>query len=343
MLTAHVVVPARGVDAAITAQPGRTLALLGPNGSGKSTALAAIAGTLRPEGGAVEVDGRVLHDLDRTPPLWTPPRERRVALVTQGDDLFPTMSVLDNVAFGPRSRGASRADARAQAVGWLERVGLGPLSDRRPTELSGGQQRRVAIARALASGPDVLLLDEPFAGIDIEAASELRAVVRAVAGELTVVMTVHDALDAHLLAHDVAIMSSGSVAEQGRTSEVMTRPRTEFTASLAGLVLLRGAAAEGGQLVTADGLPLRATAVGMAVGDTALAAVRPREVDVVSGDRASSGTLVKDVVCAIEPRGDVVRVHGTALVADLDPARAVGLLPGAAIVFDVPPLEAYPA
>ncbi|MFW7415643.1 ABC transporter ATP-binding protein [Demequina sp. SO4-18] len=336
-LTAHVRMPARGVDALVTTQAGRTLALLGPNGSGKSTVLAAIAGTVRPSSGAVSVDGRVLHDLDRAPTTWIPSRERRVALVTQGDDLFPTMSVLDNVAFGPRSRGAGRADARAESAGLLERVGLGSLRDRRPAHLSAGQQRRVAIARALASKPEVLLLDEPFAGIDIEAATGLRALVRDVSANLAVVMTTHDAMDARLLAHDVAVLAAGSVAEHGPTEQVMSRPRTAFTARMAGLVLVRGAIGDDGQLVTSEGYRVRALASGLAAGRPALAAVRPRDVRI-----AASGGLT-DVVRAIEPRGDVVRVHGATLMADLDPLDAAGVSPGDAIAFELPRLDVYPS
>ncbi|MFN3867298.1 MAG: ATP-binding cassette domain-containing protein, partial [Demequina sp.] len=137
MLTAHVVAPARGVEATISVEAGRTLALLGHNGSGKSTMLAAIAGIIRPTAGAVTSGGRVLHDLDAPRPVWLSPRERRVALVTQGADLFPTMSVLDNVSFGPRSQGVRGADARAQAASWLARLGLAPVADRAPASLSG--------------------------------------------------------------------------------------------------------------------------------------------------------------------------------------------------------------
>ncbi|WP_084631276.1 sulfate/molybdate ABC transporter ATP-binding protein [Demequina aestuarii] len=335
MLTARVVAPARGVDAAISVEAGRTLALLGPNGSGKSTLLAAIAGLVRPESGAVTSGTRVLHDLDAARPVWLSPRERRVGLVTQGADLFPTMTVLDNVAFGPRSQGSPRADARAQAAHWLDRLGLSALRDRRPALLSGGQHRQVAIARALASAPEVLALDEPFAGIDVEAASQLRSFVASFATDLTVIITTHDPLDVHLLAHDVAVLDRGSVMERGTVADVLTRPRTAFTARMAGMLLLTGAVGADGTLVTDGGMHVPSLAPHLPEGRRAMAALRPRAVSL-----ARSGGIA-DVVRTIEPRGDVVRVHGERLMADLDPAAAAGLLPGAAIAFDIPPVAVY--
>ncbi|MDN4481407.1 sulfate/molybdate ABC transporter ATP-binding protein [Demequina muriae] len=335
MLTARVVAPARGVDATISAEAGRTLALLGPNGSGKSTLLAAIAGLVRPAAGAVTTGTRVLHDLDASRPVWRSPRERRVGLVTQGADLFPTMTVLDNVAFGPRSQGAPRADAREQSARWLDSMGLGGLADRRPASLSGGQHRQVAIARALASAPDVLALDEPFAGIDVEAASQLRTFVASFASDLTVILTTHDPLDVHLLAHDVAVLDHGSVVERGTVAEVLTRPRTGFAARMAGMMLLHGTVGPSGELVTDDGIRVAALAPHLSAGQSAVAALRPRAVRLA----ASGG--IPDVIRTIEPRGDVVRVHGERLVADIDPASAAGLLPGASIAFDVPPVEVY--
>lgn len=335
-LEARIVIPSRRVDAAVSAAPGRALALIGPNGSGKSTVLAGIAGLLRPAAGTVRTGTRVLHDLDTARPVWCDPRDRRIALVTQRDDLFPTMTVLDNVAFGARSRGARRADARAEASQWLARIGLAHLAERRPLGLSGGEQRRVAIARALASAPDALLLDEPFAGVDVDAASQLRVLVASVAADLAVVLSTHDALDAHLLAQDVAVLADGVVVEVGSTREVLTRPRTEFSAQMAGLILLRGTLTDG-CVVTEDGLAIAVRAPGLTSGEAATVAVRPRDIGL-----AQRGG-VEEVVRLVEPRGEVVRVHGARLVADLDPADAVGIVPGQRIELSLPTLEAYPA
>uniref|UniRef100_UPI0025D83A03 sulfate/molybdate ABC transporter ATP-binding protein n=1 Tax=Demequina sp. TaxID=2050685 RepID=UPI0025D83A03 len=246
-LVAHVRVAARGVDASLEVEAGRTLVLLGPNGSGKSTTLEAIAGIVPLDGGAVTLDGAAIGA-----------RDRRIGLLSQDDALFPTMSVRDNVAFGPRSRGFSRHDARAQAEGWLARVGLEGTGDRRPADLSGGQARRVAIARALAARPRVLLLDEPFAGLDVVAASTIRSLVAGLLAGVTAVVSTHDALDAHALADHVAVIESGRVVESGIAAEVLTRPRTAFAARMAARVLVNGTM-HGGALVTDGGVRVPVT------------------------------------------------------------------------------------
>ncbi|WP_084103242.1 sulfate/molybdate ABC transporter ATP-binding protein [Demequina sp. NBRC 110056] len=354
-LEAQVTVASRGVDARLAIDAGSTLALLGPNGSGKSTVLAAIAGTVRPDAGRVALDGLPLHDLDARRTAWTPPRRRGIALVTQGHDLFPALTVLDNVAFGVRARGVRRADARDESQHWLARAGLGDLAERLPRDLSGGQARRVAIVRALASQPRVLLLDEPFAGVDVEAATALRLLVAEAAADVTTVITTHDALDAHLLASEVAVLETGRVVEQGVTAEVLTRPRTRFAAAVAGRVLVAGRAAPGA-LVTADGLRVPADSSGVPDGSEAVVAVAPAAVGMTARtpdsseptaltSRAPAGRavdtgkagdgVVHDVVAALEPRGDVVRVRGRLLAADVAVADlAVGV--GDAVRFTVP-------
>src|SRR4051794_23852724 len=163
-LMLDVTVPGR-VTAAASAGPGQVVALIGPNGAGKTTLLRAVAG-LVPHEGTVTVDGRP----------WTglAVRERPVAMAFQDQLLFPHLSALDNVAFGPRSRGVARDDARRTAQEWLDRFAVGDLAGRKPRELSGGQSQRVSIAPALATHPRILLLAEPFAGLDIGVGPPLR-------------------------------------------------------------------------------------------------------------------------------------------------------------------------
>ncbi|MFV0634958.1 ABC transporter ATP-binding protein [Demequina sp.] len=321
-LDAHVVVRERGVDVALTVPQGETLALLGPNGSGKSTVLAALAGLLP----GSSLSGQPAH-------------RPRMALVTQGEDLFPAMSVLDNVAFASRAGGASRADARVQAADWLARVGLEDMARRRPTHLSAGQARRVAIARALASRPAVLLLDEPLAGIDVEAAQQVRDLLASVASDVTTVISTHDALDARLLAQHVMVLDAGTVAEHGATDEVLARPRTPFAARVAGRLLLQGRA-EPGAMVIASGARVSADTSGIADGTLALIAISPLSVRLVA-----SGTpgALDDEVVSLEPRGDAVRVRGRHLAADIDVAE-LAVSPGQAVAFALPPgLAAYEA
>lgn len=209
--------------------PGGVLALLGPNGSGKSTLLDCLAGLVRPQRASIVLGGRALDGL--------PPHARTVGLLSQDPLLFPHLSVLENVAFAPRSEGVARAEARRAALHWLSEVDAGALADRKPAQLSGGQAQRVAVARALASRPELLLLDEPLAALDVDAAPAMRALLRRVlrAGDSAraALLVTHDPLDALELADEVLVLADGKVVERGPSRAVLTSPRTAFTASLA--------------------------------------------------------------------------------------------------------------
>lgn len=353
-LAASITVADRGVNAQLSVAPGRTLVLLGHNGSGKSTVLEAIAGLVPLTHGRVVLgDSRTDSEvLDHVPATKEPgsrrrtrmaPRNRRVGLLSQDDALFDHLSVADNVAFGPRSRGASRARARAIALEWLEKVDVAAYAQRRPHQLSGGQARRVAIARALASEPRVLLLDEPFAGLDVVAASTIRTMIATLLDGVTAVVATHDALDAHALADDVSVLESGSVVESGTAADVLTRPRTGFAATMAGHVLVTGTM-RGGAIITAGGAAVPVTG-GPGAGSHAAIAVRPYEVAVSTApptlDKARVWTA--DAVVAVEPLGDRVRVHGRMLTAECDAGMAANLTVGDAVSFGIPRgLGAYP-
>ena len=197
-------VPDRGVEAAFELGRGRTLGITGANGTGKSTVLGVLAGLLIPASGRAAVGERLLFDLDaagRGP--WTPPHRRGVTLMAQRPLLFPHLTVLQNVAFAPRSRGLGRRAARESAARWLEDLGATRFADRRPDALSGGQAQRVALARALAAEPEVLLLDEPLAPVDVEGKAELRTLLARVLEGRTAVMVSHDPQDVEELAQDV--------------------------------------------------------------------------------------------------------------------------------------------
>jgi molybdate transport system ATP-binding protein len=228
-LVADVQVEGR-LDARIEAHPGEVVAVIGPNGAGKTTLLRALAGLVEATG-EVGVGGV----------SWTRPprlvRDRNLGFVFQDQSLFPHLSALDNVAFGLRSRGVGRAEAAATAGEWLARFGIADLAARRPRELSGGQAQRVAIARALAPSPDLLLLDEPFAGLDVGVATALRIeLARHLASYPGIALLVtHEALDALTLADTVLVLDEGRVAQTGPPQEVAARPRTEHVARLVGL------------------------------------------------------------------------------------------------------------
>ncbi len=327
---------------------GETLAVLGPNGAGKSTLLALLAGLLPPTRGRAELDGAVLFDVDGTRRMLTEPRERGISLLAQEALLFPHLSALENVAFGPRSRGAHRTAARATALSWLERVGVADLARRRPAQLSGGQAQRVALARALAADPALLLLDEPLAALDVSVAPAMRLLLREVLRERTAVIVTHDPLDAFLLADRVLVLEGGRIVESGATAHVLTRPVTAFGARLAGLNLVPGrrtrrgfTGANGVEVPLADDVPV-GTAMALAVRPAAVTVSRsvwPGPESASESDPASdpaSATLA-GTIDDVEHRGDLVRVHAAGLAADVAPADvvALGLVPGMAVVLSM--------
>jgi molybdate transport system ATP-binding protein len=286
--------------------PGEVVAMLGPNGAGKTTALRALAG-LQP------ADGRILLDGLRLDPL--PPERRRVGFVPQDAVLLPHLSVTDNVAYGPRARGAGRSQARARAVAALQQAGLGALADARPGELSGGQAQRVALVRALVTDPALLLLDEPLAALDALARTRARSELTqhlAGVGVPTVLVT-HDLVDALVLADRLVVLEHGRVVQQGPAEQVTREPQTPYVAGLTGLVLLRGHG--GGDHVRLDGGGVLATTA--AQGEV-LVAVDPRRVRLQAQPGPGSWPVR---VRAVEHQGSAVRV-------ELDGAPAVpALLP----------------
>ena len=332
----------RDVDVTLDVAEGETVALLGPNGAGKSTLLSVIAGMVRPDRGHVSLDGRSLTDVDGRA-TWVPPHDRKVALLAQDPLLFPHLTVLDNVAFGPRSRGAGRGASRAAARRWLEEVGVAELADRRPASLSGGQAQRAAVARALATEPRLLLLDEPLAALDVAVAPALRQTLRRVLERRTAVVVTHDVLDALLLADRVVVLEAGRVVEVGTTAEVLARPRSAFAARVAGLNMVEGSWREH-HVSTPTGMALGGVVSGPepGSGDAVVAVFRPSSVAV---HRARPGGSPRNVlavtVTELQPLGDRVRVRADGLSADVTPAAAaeLELVPGARTHFVVKATE----
>lgn len=238
---------------------GEVVALLGPNGAGKTTLLRAIAGLVSFRSGHVHLDGKVLEDTATN--QYIPTERRPIGFVFQDYLLFPHLNVLDNVAFGLRSRGTARAAAAEKAMQWLDRVGLASYARAKPAELSGGQRQRVALARALAPDPRLLLLDEPLAALDATTRAEVRRDLKhhlASFQGIRLVVT-HDPLEAVALADRLIVMEKGRLVQTGTPAEVTERPRSQYVADLVGVNLLRGEAdngsvrTAGGQLVAAAG------------------------------------------------------------------------------------------
>ena len=313
-------------DLAVAA--GEVVAVVGPNGAGKTTLVEAVAGTLPGPGDAVHLD-----DTD-----WTgrAPQERRVGLVFQEHLLFPHLDARANVAFGPRARGTRRRTAAADALRWLDHLGVGDLADRRPDALSGGQAQRVAIARALAARPDVLLLDEPLAALDVAAAASLRDALathlRSFAG--STLLVTHDALDVRVLADRVVVLERGRIAQDDTPAAVAEAPATRHAARLLGLNVLTGTAA-GDQITLVGGgvLVVAGPASGPVVATFAPSAVTLTTAEPVGSARNRWRTTVRR---AVEREG-VVRVHleggidpETQLYADVTrrAAAELGLDPG---------------
>jgi molybdate transport system ATP-binding protein len=333
LLSAHLVV-ARGdgfrLDVALSVAAGEVVALLGPNGAGKTTALRALAG-LRPlDAGHVRLRGRTLDEpAGRT---YLPPERRAVGVVFQDYLLFPHLSALDNVAFGPRCRGLDRRAARAEAAGWLDRVGLAELARRRPRQLSGGQAQRVALARALAVRPDLLLLDEPLAALDAGTRLDTRARLhRHLADhEGATLLVTHDPLDALMLADRLVIVEDGRVVQEGDAAEVTARPRTDYVARLVGLNLYRGRAA-GHAVSLPGGVTL---AVAEALDGPAFVAFPPAAVALhpARPDGSPRNTWPAEVT-GLARHGDNLRVRLSGpldAAADVTPqaAAALGIAPG---------------
>ncbi|MET8097567.1 ABC transporter ATP-binding protein [Streptomyces sp. NPDC005236] len=331
------------LDIELSAAPGDVVALLGPNGAGKTTALRALAGlTPLSEGGRLRLDG---VPLDRTPP-----ESRPVGVVFQDYLLFPHLSALDNVAFGPRCQGVPKAEARAQAAAWLERMGLAEFAGTRPRRLSGGQAQRVALARALATRPRLLLLDEPLAALDARTRLDVRAQLRHHLSdfEAVAVLVTHDPLDAMVLADRLVVVEDGRVVQEGGPSDIARRPRTDYIAQLVGLNLYRGAA--DGHGVRLEAGPEITTTERL---DGPVFVAFPPSAVTLHRDRptgSSARNLWQCRVAGLETHGDQIRVDLTGelpLAADLTTVAAaeLGLHPGSPVWATVKAAQthAYPA
>ena len=216
------------------AEIGKTTVLLGESGAGKTTVLRLLAGLLHPQKGHITLDERIYYDSERR--IVVPPQERPFGYVFQDYVLFPHLSVFENVAFGLRAQHLSRQLICQRVSTVLEQVRLVGLEQRRPAQLSGGQQQRVAIARALVLQPQLLLLDEPLAALDVQTRREVRQELRRLLGEtgITTVMVTHQYLEALLFGHQILVLDHGSLIQQGGQHELRDTPRSAYVAELVG-------------------------------------------------------------------------------------------------------------
>ena len=348
-LDAHLVVRRDGftLDAELRAGPGEVVALLGPNGAGKTTALRALAGLVALDGGHIELDGVRLDEPAAR--RFTAPERRHIGVVFQDYLLFPHLSALENVAFGPRCRGVPRARARAAAAELLGRVGLAEHTGKKPRQLSGGQAQRVALARALATGPRLLLLDEPLAALDARTRLETRAHLRGHLADhpgATVLIT-HDPLDAMMLADRLVIVEDGRVVQTGDAATITTRPRTDYVARLVGLNLYRGRA-DGHTVRVTDAFSL--TTASEQQGDVFVAFPPSAVALYARRPEGSPRNTWEAEIAAVAQQGDSLRIELTGPIsaaADVTPAAAVdlGLVTGRRVWATLKATEArsYPA
>jgi molybdate transport system ATP-binding protein len=310
----------------LTVRPGEVTVVLGPNGSGKTTLLRGIAGLDALDQGLLRLGEQVLDDAG---PVFVPAHERPVALVFQEHRLFPHLSVLDNVAFGARAAGSSRTAAREGAAPWLDRLDLTAFADRRPQSLSGGQAQRVALARALASGPEVLLLDEPLAALDPRTRVAVRLELRRHLAEFTgpVLVVTHDPLEAMVLADRIVVHEEGRVTQDGPPGELARRPRTDYVARLVGLNLWAGQLVGGDVVLLDDGAVVHVTSDGPALDPGPVhVTLRPSSIT-VHRDHPGPGSprnLWPGTFRDVELLGDRAR-----LVVDGRPSALVDVTPAA--------------
>jgi molybdate transport system ATP-binding protein len=330
------------LDVAFEVAPGEVLGVLGPNGAGKSTLLRALAGLTPVTTGRLALGGQVLDDAGTGE--FVEPSQRPVGLVFQNYRLFPHLSVLDNVAFAPRSRGVGRAQSRAVATRWVEALGLTDFATRRPSALSGGQAQRVALARALAGEPQLLLLDEPLAALDartrIDVQAELRRHLAGFAGPCLLVT--HDPLEALVLADRLLVIEGGRVVQHGPPAEVARRPATDYVARLVGLNLFAGRA-DGSHVDLADGGAF--TVVSSAPQGDVLVAVRPSAVvvstqppagpTVVSARNTWQGTVSGLTMLTDRVRLDVAGSPSALVDVTADSVAELGLAPGVQVWLSV--------
>jgi len=298
------------IAAAFSAGDRETLALLGPNGAGKTTIVETIAGLVPAATGRIFLDSEPIHDL--------PPEKRPVGIAFQDGVLFPHLSVLENVAFPVRARGARSRASRAHALELLERLAPGIAPNAKPRTLSGGERQRVALARALAGAPRVLILDEPLSAVDVSGRADLRALLRRTLGDFhgPRLLVTHDPVEAMTLADRIVVLENGRITQTGTPEEIRDGPRTRYAADLVGMNLFAGRLmpieAGAGALQTGDGVVTVPWPDDVAVGplDDVLATLAPADVVLhVSRPEGSARNVVRGVVEEVAILGDRARVR----------------------------------
>ncbi len=267
-------------DVSLSILPGQLTCLLGPSGCGKSTTLRMIAGVEMQDTGEIYVDGSLICDTR----FRVPPERREIGLMFQDFALFPHLSVADNVAYGLRG---TSAEKRARIEEMLERVRMGRFIDAYPHQLSGGEQQRVALARALAPRPRIMLMDEPFSGLDNRLRDGIRDETLAILKEedTAVLLVTHEPDEAMRMADEIALMRDGRIVQQGAPYNVYTRPADRAAVAFFSDANRLRARVEGALAMTPFG---RFLAPGVTDGTAVDIVFRPQHVK-IDFDRAGFG------------------------------------------------------
>ena len=269
-------------------EEGEFLTLLGPSGCGKTTTLRLIAGFVEPTSGRI-----LLGDEDVT---GLPPQNRKIGMVFQDYALFPHLTIHDNIGFGLKERGASKAEIEVRVRELLDLVQLPGVEDRYPSELSGGQAQRIAVARAVAYPPRVLLMDEPLGALDLKLRETMQIELRRIQRELkiTTVFVTHDQTEAMNMSDRIVVMNHGLIEQVGTAEEIYDNPKTKFVADFVGQINL----IEGDVIETKDGIAtlkvaentaVRARMPNGAAQGTFAIAIRPEHLRIVD-DRNGEAT-----------------------------------------------------
>ncbi|MFE2378179.1 glycine betaine/L-proline ABC transporter ATP-binding protein [Streptomyces sp. NPDC059398] len=298
-------------DVSFDVHEGEVFVVMGLSGSGKSTLVRCLTRLIEPTSGGLTMDGEDVRAMDRT--KLRELRRHRAAMVFQHFGLLPHRTVLDNVAYGLEVQGVSRAERRARAAGFIEKVGLTGLEDRRPSQLSGGQQQRVGLARALAVDPEVLLFDEPFSALDPLIRRDMQEeVVRLHKDEgRTMVFITHDLSEALTLGDRIALMRDGRIVQLGTPEEIVGSPADDYVRDF-----VRDVPRE--QVLTVR---------------RAMRAARGSEAD--EGESVEPGTLISDAIDTVVRSGSAVRV--------VEGDRCLGVVDHACLLAVVARLDESPA
>jgi multiple sugar transport system ATP-binding protein len=323
------------LDFSLTVDDGEFMVLVGPSGCGKTTALRIVAGLEEPTGGSVSIDGRDVTDL--------PPRARDIAMVFQNYALYPQMSVYNNIAFGLRTRKASRKEVDQAVREAAALLGLSDLLKRKPGQLSGGQRQRVALGRAIVRRPRAFLMDEPLSNLDAKLRAQTRIELIRLHRSIqkTVLYVTHDQVEAMTMGERIAVLDRGRLQQVGTASEVYTRPANLFVAQFIGtpaMTVFEGHLVdrEGSAVVEAADVAVTLNAAQSALAraagaDTLAVGVRPEHIDLASdfGERHAAATF-RARVDVIESLGN--EIHATLL---LDSRSIIArLAPDAAVEVD---------